>query len=968
MDQPQPQQMLPIWAIVLIVILAISLISITVFCIKKRKSRSLSVDTMHQKEDEKKSMSTASFQTLVTQQPKLFNPKSETFSSSFSPSLSLSPPVQPLIASAKKTTTTTTITPQLNEKTDKTASIDESEYSPPEPPQEIKISLPLPPPSTSFFSDKMELDNDDAQDFYDMYLTSKKTQDNNFMSIDLDMPSFYSNVQQKAATIKSTLRQSLRVKQKSNRNSIQQLFTDEHQTGKSGEDSAAIMPIKEDSSKVIIDMNLTTLKTIQSPQTHQKSEINIVTQSSTSTSIKSESDTSPITPDPNLQEPVRAAKRVIRSASKKTKTRSMRVTDPIIDLVDENNENSNGKKSKHGSIRYASIRGSKNNGEHTTITSGSMRRLVRESILFDDDALPLPSSAITSSSATPLSSIGPSAKKSVVDIAGWWDTPKTITKPVVADSTENFNENPLVLNITSGLDSTSSNIPNQYRASLSTSIFAGTLSKASGSSNSLLPSVKDEAVNNSNDGVSRHSSFRRGTLGRNTLRSITATATNGVNRSLKGLFDYPSSNSLSNKVVPDDSQKMELDSEPSISTCESADEKVVADQPYNSNRQKSVRASISSNNRPCLPTSYSKTPESSTKYALTDDEEIDENDESSKKTALNNTAQHELPTLPKEHPVLPTGSSKTEATILPISKLAKNNFAEDNTPNSPINSITHKSEVDTIRRMLQDTWVTNIKESSSNYSIISEADSTATTSTQSTVSSRINSRHQQPFLSKSLLTQQVAKRASLLARHNGEEEFIPQQGPEPSASFSSSTVRTMVPATELATTSGSTNSEQVAIRQNAISKMHGSNKIQESSFDDKSNLMNRFSTSTMTDTSAVSSPRNSSAHSSRGHSRKSSGGNSAATALRISSGYSTNAKTWNGRAQKKTSKPSVTQQEFVSPDDSLGRSSINKKFFSTMRKGQKIRGNIPWMMEEEATEKTPAQIERDRYLKGGSNL
>lgn len=970
MDQPQSQQMLPIWAIVIIVILMISLIVITFFCIKKRKSRSLSVDTIHKKEDEKKSMSTTSFQTLVTQQPKLFNPKSETCSSSFSPSLPQSPPVQPSIATAKKTTTTTTttITPQLNEKTDRAASIiDESEYSPPEPPQEIKISLPLPPPSTSFFSDKMELDGDDAQDFYDMYLTNKNKQDNNFMSIDLDMPSFYSNVQQKAATIKSTLRQSLRVKQKSNRNSIQQLFTEDHQTRKPGEDSTAIIPIKEDSSKVIIDMNSTTLDTIQPPQTQQKPEINVITQSATSTSIKSENDGSPITPNPNLQEPVRAAKRVIRSASKKTKTRSMIVTDPI-NLVDENDENSNDKKSKHGSIRYASIRAPKSNGEHTTITSGSMRRLVRESILFDDDALPLPSSAIASSGATPSSSIASSAKKSVVDIAGWWDTPKAATKPAAAVATENANENPLPLNITSGLDSTSSNIPNQYRASLSTSIFAGTLSKASGSSTSLFSNVKDEAANNSNGSVSRHGSFRRGTLGRNTLRSIT-TATNGMNRSLKGLFDYPSSTSLSNKVVPDDSQKMELDSEPSISTSEIAGEKaVVVDQPYNSIRQKSVRASTSSNNRPSLPTSYLKTSESSTKYALADNDEIDEKDESSEKTALNDMAQPESPTLPKEHHFLPTGSNKIEATTSPIAKSAGNNFAEDSTPNSTMSSTTHKGEVDTIRRMLQDTWITNMKESASNYSMASDADSIVTTSTQSTVSSKITPRQQQSLLSKSLLTQQVAKRASLLARHNGEEEFVPQQGPEPSASFSSSTVRTMVPVNESAATSGNISSEPVAIRQNAISKMHGSNKIQESSFDDKSPLMSRFSTSTMTDTSAVSSPRNSSADSSRGHSRKSSGGNSAATALRISGGYSVNAKTWNGRAQKRASKPSVTQQEFVSPDGSLGRSSVNKKFFSTMRKGQKNRGNIPWMMEEEANEKTPAQIERDRYLEGGSNL
>ncbi|KAL7314947.1 hypothetical protein PS15m_006461 [Mucor circinelloides] len=1001
MDQVQSQQMLPIWAIVIIVIVVLVLLGIAVFCMKRRRSRSLSVDTIHRKEDEKKSMSTTSFQALVTQKQHTFSPKSETSSSSFTTSLPQSPPpvVPASIAGAKKTTTTVAaeaaaVTPQSNEKTDKPASIhNESDYTPPEPPQEIKISLPLPPPSTSFFSDKMELDGDDAQDFYTMYLNSKNKQDNSFISIDLDIPSFYSNVQQKAATIKSTLRQSLRVKQKSNRNSLQQLFTDDQNQSsssrKSGEDSTVIVPLKQqDASKVVIDMNPPTpLVSAPAPplQPTQRHDINIITQSTTNPSIKSDIDESPITPNPNLQEPVRAAKRVIRSASRKTKTRSMVITDPNTDLADVNDENGNGKRSKHGSIRYASIRGPKSNGEHMTITSGSMRRLVRESILFDDDALPLPSSAAVSSSSHAAAPFGSSiattatptsAKKSVVDIAGWWDTPKTSantnSKPVVvAATTETVNENHLPLNIASGLDSTSSNTPNQYRASLSTSIFASTLSKASGSSASLFSDLKDETANSSNGGVSRHGSFRRGTLGRNTLRSITATATNGVNRSLKGLFDYSSSTSLSNKVVPDDSQKMELDSEPAMSTAESVAEDKT-DLSHSLIRQKSVRTSTPSSNKPTLPVAYLKTSESSTKYALTDDEDMDDKDESSKKTALDDMAHPESPTLPKGHHDLPSGSNKIETTTPAVAKLAESNFAQNSTPNSPMSSTTHKGEVDTIRRMLQDTWITNMKESASNYSMLSEADSVATTSTQSTVSSKLAPRQQQSLLSKSLLTQQVAKRASLLARHNGEEEFIPQQGPEPSASFSSSTVRTMVPANESgASACGSLSSEPVAIRQNAISsKMHGSNKIQESSYDDKSHLMSRFSTSPMTDTSAVSSPRNSSAESSRGHSRKSSGGNSAATALRISSGYSANAKTWNGRAQKRANKPSVTQPDFVSPDDSLGRSSVNKKFFSTMRKGQKTRGNIPWMMEEESSslEKTPAQIERDRYLEGDSIL
>ncbi|KAI8635899.1 hypothetical protein BD408DRAFT_122086 [Parasitella parasitica] len=947
MDQPQSQPTFPIWAIAIIAVVAVVLIAVSVLCMKKRRSRSLSVDTTHN-QDEKKIL-----QTLITQKQKLFNPKSEA---------SL-PPTQTIQKTTTTTTTTTTVTPQPNEKTDKVASnIDESDYPPPEPAQEIKFSLPLPPPSTSFFSDKMELGGDITEDFYDIYLSNKKKQENDFVSIDVGTPSFYANVQQKAATIKSTLRQSMRVKQKSGKNSAQHLFLDDNQTRNSGEDNNVIVPLKEDSSKVIIDMDpppsLEAART-SLPLPAQIPEINIITHSTTSPSVYSDYDGSPITPNPNLQEPVKAAKRVIRSASKKTKTRSMAVADPF-DLPEENDDNSVGKVSRHSSVRYASIRGPKNNGEHMTLTSGSMRRLVRESVLFDEDALPVPSS--TAMATTTSSSTASSAKKSVVDIADWWEAPKTNA------DTQNVNENHLPLNITSGLDSTSSNAPTQYRASLSASIFAGTISKASGSNASLLSDAKDESSNNSNGGVSRHSSFRRGTLGRNTLRTITASATSGMNRSLKGLFDYSSSTSLSNKVIPDDSQKMELDSDPTVELV--VDERAtVTDQAYTSSRQKAIPASTSSNLRSAVPIPYLKPSESSTKYALADDEEFD-NEKYISSKAAEMTQQQPSPS-PKEQHEIPAGSNKVEAVPSSIAALAEDSFANDSTPNSPSNATAHKGEVDTIRRMLQDTWITNMKESASNYSMLSEAESVATTSTQSTFSSKISPRQQQSLLSKSLLTQQVAKRASLLARQNGEEDFLPIQGPEPSASFSSSTVKTMVATNEPVATSGSISSEPIAIRQNAISKANGSNKVQESSFEDKPVVVtSRFSTSPMTITSAVSSPRNSSADSSRGHSRKSSAGNSTATALRISSGYSVNAKTWNGRAPRKTSRASVTPQEMISPGDSVGRSnSVNKKFFSTMRKGQKTRGNIPWMMmEEELTEKTPAQIERDRYLESGNNL
>lgn len=79
---------------------------------------------------------------------------------------------------------------------------------------DIKISLPLPPPNTSFFSDKMELDSSEANELYTSYMNVAAQQE--YVSIDLDDKPFLSNaaanIQQKAATLRSTLKQSMRRK------------------------------------------------------------------------------------------------------------------------------------------------------------------------------------------------------------------------------------------------------------------------------------------------------------------------------------------------------------------------------------------------------------------------------------------------------------------------------------------------------------------------------------------------------------------------------------------------------------------------------------------------------------------------------------------------------------------------------------------------------------------------------------
>ncbi|KAI8328934.1 hypothetical protein EDC96DRAFT_569388 [Choanephora cucurbitarum] len=77
----------------------------------------------------------------------------------------------------------------------------------------IKINLPLPPPCSSFFSDKMELNSDEANYLFEAYsqqeASSAPPEDRHLISIAA------ANIQLKAATIKSTLRQSLRRKKSS---------------------------------------------------------------------------------------------------------------------------------------------------------------------------------------------------------------------------------------------------------------------------------------------------------------------------------------------------------------------------------------------------------------------------------------------------------------------------------------------------------------------------------------------------------------------------------------------------------------------------------------------------------------------------------------------------------------------------------------------------------------------------------
>ncbi|CAO3661343.1 unnamed protein product [Rhizopus stolonifer] len=88
---------------------------------------------------------------------------------------------------------------------------EDNDYYYSEPLQEIKISLPLPPPTTSFFTDKMELEGD----LYDIYMTKDKRRQSLYQpqgfTIDLDsFSNAAAHIQRKASTMKKTLYQSIR--------------------------------------------------------------------------------------------------------------------------------------------------------------------------------------------------------------------------------------------------------------------------------------------------------------------------------------------------------------------------------------------------------------------------------------------------------------------------------------------------------------------------------------------------------------------------------------------------------------------------------------------------------------------------------------------------------------------------------------------------------------------------------------
>ncbi|KAI8375340.1 hypothetical protein EDC96DRAFT_324049 [Choanephora cucurbitarum] len=493
------------------------------------------------------------------------------------------------------------------------------------------------------------------------------------------------------------------------------------------------------------------------------------------------------------------------------------------------------RKVKYGAPRFHSVRGLKSN-EHLTITSGSMRRFVRESILVDDKKeLPLPSTAaIVSNSST---SRKPSTNTNILDIAGWWDTSDA--------DTSNLSDNSPLNIIKSSEDSTLiPQSPPQYRASLSNSVFNGTLTRSS---------VPDAA-----NALSRQSSTKKsgasGTLGKSTLKSITTNATQNVNRSIKSLFDS------SSKSTNDGSQKMEINDllvenvQESSKTQQTDDADQMADVARNSYGHNLLQ----------------EMPESSAKYALSDEE------------------------------------NKKASRLLEDDAFVNNN----------------SSEINDIRCLLQPAWDTKaIQNKNSGIEITSN--SPQSDSNSKTIPSMLEQQSDTRMKNEKCISenQEAANSLSVPPSHASTDCF---KNPTP------------------------THQLQQTIYRNDRTKPQ------------KKHESFRFSSTSsaiISDSNVYfPSPQQSSFDSIRYQSENSSSNNSTATAVRLS--YSMTNQTWNGRTNKSTPRPSVMQIEQQLKDEQRSE----RAYYSTMQKGRKVRGSIPWPNVRQ--DKTPAQIERDNYLEG----
>ncbi|KAI9276252.1 hypothetical protein BY458DRAFT_532824 [Sporodiniella umbellata] len=630
----------PVWSIVVIAILGFLIIIFALFFLRRFRKRY----HIHVNSQMEKSASIKSVETLVTGQ----QPKGSAIKTKDIEAIQDSAPVQDA----------------------------------PEPLQEIKISLPMPPPTTSFFAAKTELDNDTSE-FYNIYSSSSKEagknrkstefpSNNGFISIDLDsFSNAAANIQKKACTMKKSLRQSIRKPTKDSKT----IFTEESfSKGHSKEEIEDCEPMKPVLPQLLQSTEpLPELKMSLSSTTHSTPQDDIILDS---------------------EESFLAAQRIIRSASRKSRARSMIIDHDQLPSVP----------SKHEQLKFSTVRSSRvyTSNEHMTISSGSVKRLFRQSVLvpeeysFTNDQGPLPATGSKEK-----------GQLNTIDISKWSEKSvfpeKGVLTPTVESSSAGYSEAP------------------QYRASLNNSIFSiyDTLSKRS-----AAVFTKEE---NTNKSISRHNSTKKETLGKSALKSFTASATQGMNKSLRGLFDHSSSLTSINKVLPSDSQKMELDVGKGIQ------------ETVNISRQSSRRTYVS-------------------------------------QRSLTNNSIHSS-TSERQRKLSPESSQKVEADSAIVRQSMS--FME----NEEI-----EKEVDALRQALQTTWESYEKSEPSVSEDLDGAGSMQPLGTNKLSSPR------QSLLTKSLISQQ-AKKTTEFARSSAlSDEVLP--APEPVASFSSSTIRTVVPENE----------------------------------------------------------------------------------------------------------------------------------------------------------------------------
>ncbi|KAI9312629.1 hypothetical protein BX666DRAFT_804754 [Dichotomocladium elegans] len=352
----------PVWIIAVVMAIVVVLFSLICYLIISRRRRNASpavdaVDTIE------KAIGTTVVTAHLHQQEKTPLP------------LSASLEVPKDVAHINRQSLSSPETEYSNSTTDDTVSLPPSRKSSGKQQRNSnRINLPLPPPSTSLFSDKMELSSDEAMELFDKYV-----------NVELDKSAtvsggFTANIQQKAATLRSTMRQSLRRQKSTNKPAIplQDLF-DSSVSGSETNSTTESTPslVEKHSMPSIRTINtdrpvtpgLTTPSMPNTPVLRPFPQTPIPVSHEDDMPEEAVEGAEPPSTSPPLTADgaaMNAARRVIRTASRKSKTRSMLVSEDDV-LTMFNLETS---------TAAAAV-----TGKNSTV-----RRLVRDSIVNEKSA------------------------------------------------------------------------------------------------------------------------------------------------------------------------------------------------------------------------------------------------------------------------------------------------------------------------------------------------------------------------------------------------------------------------------------------------------------------------------------------------------------------------------------------------------------------------------------------------------